>query len=53
MNTAYVKGSKINLVLSQGKKIDQAISPQPRVGKNIKKLRQIHEKKSKDKHSKK
>ncbi|MBU3158526.1 Stk1 family PASTA domain-containing Ser/Thr kinase [Clostridium frigoris] len=53
VNTDYEKGGKISIVISQGKKIVQAIQPQTKVGKNIKKPKQIHEKNSKNKHSKK
>ena len=37
VNTAYVKGGKISLVLSRGKKIVKATPPQTKVGKEDRK----------------
>ena len=52
VNTSYEKGGKINLVISQGKKIVQVTPPQVMRGKDIKKVRAMHEKRSKGNHSK-
>jgi len=52
VNTSYEKGSKINLVISQGKKIIQVTQPQLKVGKYENKSKVIHEKRSKSNHSK-
>jgi len=53
VNTSYEKGGKIDLVISQGKKIVPVTLPQSKVekGKNI--GRTMHEKRSKNNHSKK
>jgi len=52
VNTAYEKGGKIDLVISQGKKIVQVTPPQSRARSEIKKAKQIGDKWSKGKHFK-
>ncbi|MBU3156668.1 Stk1 family PASTA domain-containing Ser/Thr kinase [Clostridium estertheticum] len=52
VNTAYEKGGKISIVLSLGKEMVQATPPQTKVGKDTKKIEQIHGKSPKEKHSK-
>jgi len=52
VSTSYDKGGKINLVISQGKKIVQVALPQSKVENNKKKGKTIEGKKSKGNHSK-
>lgn len=52
VNTSYEKGGKIDLIISQGKKIVQVAPSQSKVQKDIKKARTTHEKKSKGNHFK-
>jgi len=52
VNTSYDKGGKINLVISQGKKIVQVVLPQSKVENNKKKGKPIEGKRSKGNHSK-
>ena len=52
VNAPYEKDGKISIVLSLGKEIVQPTPPQTKVGKDTKKLKQIHEKSSKGNHSK-
>jgi len=51
VNTSYKKGAKIDLVISQGKKIVPVTLPQSKVEKGEDKGRKTHEKRSKSNHS--